>query len=81
VWTDHFRLVSARIEPLTPTGRVTVRLLQLNQPDRIEERKLLVSLGAFSPPGSAVGESSSSDALPPSETKEAAQDGADTSSG
>jgi hypothetical protein len=44
-WLDHFRLVAARIEPLTPTGRATVRLLQLNHPDRIEERELLVRLG------------------------------------
>jgi hypothetical protein len=44
-WNDHFRLVGARIEPLTPTGRVTVRLLQLNAPERIEERELLLRLG------------------------------------
>ena len=44
-WIDHFRLVEARIEPLTSTGRVTVRLLQLNREDRIEERKLLLLLG------------------------------------
>src|SRR5947209_2175189 len=41
-WLDHFRLLGARIEPLTPTGRVTVRLLQLNHPDRIEERELIL---------------------------------------
>jgi HNH endonuclease len=40
-WTDHFRLSLGRIEPLTPTGRVTVRLLQLNLPARVEERELL----------------------------------------
>ena len=43
-WFDHFRLVEANIEPLTPIGRVTVRLLQLNQPDRVEERRLLLGL-------------------------------------
>jgi len=77
---DHFRLVGALIEPLTPVGRVTVRLLQLNQPDRIEERKLLVSLGALSPPGSAAGESSPSVAPPPSVREADAQDKADDSS-
>jgi hypothetical protein len=46
-WLDHFVLRGARIEPLTPTGRVTVRLLQLNHPDRIEERELLLLLGQF----------------------------------
>lgn len=47
-WLDHFRLVGARIEPVTPTGRVTVRLLQLNHPDRLEERELMVHLGLLS---------------------------------
>jgi hypothetical protein len=50
-WVDHFRLVGSRIEPLTPTGRVTVRLLQLNHSDRIKERELMVRLGLFPPPG------------------------------
>jgi hypothetical protein len=50
-WIEHFRLDGARIEPLTATGRVTVRLLQLNHPDRIEERELLLRLGVLSPGG------------------------------
>lgn len=44
-WSDHFRLVADRIEPLTATGRVTVKLLQLNNPNRVEERELLVAAG------------------------------------
>jgi HNH endonuclease len=48
-WAAHFRLVGAHVEPLTPTGRVTVRLLQLNHPDRIEERQLLLRLGMLPP--------------------------------
>lgn len=44
-WADHFRFDGARIEPLTPTGRCTVRLLQLNHPRRIAERELLIRLG------------------------------------
>jgi len=51
-WPDHFRLVGACIEPLTPAGRVTVRLLQLNHPGRIEERELMLRLGLL-PPGQA----------------------------
>jgi 5-methylcytosine-specific restriction endonuclease McrA len=49
-WTDHFRLVEGRIEPLTPVGAVTVRLLQLNHADRVEERKLLDAAGLLPRP-------------------------------
>lgn len=49
-WADHFRLSGARFEALTATGRVTVRLLQLNHADRIEEREALLRLGPLSPP-------------------------------
>ncbi len=41
-WNEHFKLSNAQLIPLTPTGRVTIQLLQLNRSDRIEERKLLV---------------------------------------
>lgn len=64
-WTDHFRLVGARIEAITPTGRATVRLLQWNQMDRVEERELLVRLGAISPPSAAAEEATP--ATPPTE--------------
>ena len=40
-WLDHFRREGPRIEPLTPEGRVTVRILHLNDDDRIDERGLL----------------------------------------
>lgn len=46
-WSDHFQLNNAQFIPLTPTGRVTVRLLQLNNQSRIEERKLLIEAGIF----------------------------------
>jgi hypothetical protein len=49
-WTDHFRFAGASLEPLTAVGRVTVRLLQLNQAERLEERKLLFRLGLLPPP-------------------------------
>ena len=42
-WSEHFRLSGAHILPLTPTGRVTVRLLHFNSPNRLEERGLLIS--------------------------------------
>ena len=41
-WADHFRLNDAKIEPLTPEGRVTVFLLRLNHLDRITDRQLLL---------------------------------------
>ena len=45
-WQEHFHLAAdGRIVPLTPDGRVTVRLLQLNTPARMEERQLLLQLG------------------------------------
>jgi hypothetical protein len=42
-WTAHFQVHAGQVVPLTPTGRVTVRLLQLNHPDRVEERTLLIA--------------------------------------
>jgi len=41
-WFDHFQLVGGRIEPLTPIGRVTERLLQFNRLERVREREQLI---------------------------------------
>ncbi len=49
-WTDHFQLVSGRIEPRTPKGRATARLLHFNDPDRVQERELLVATGSIRAP-------------------------------
>ena len=49
-WTDHFQLVNGRIEPRTPAGRVTTRLLHFNDSARIRERELLVVAGVFREP-------------------------------
>lgn len=46
-WADHFRLDAARIVPLTPEGRVTAAILQLNHPDRILERQRLIQAGKY----------------------------------
>ena len=46
-WFDHFRLDGATIEPLTPIGRVTVLVLQLNRPARVEARDLLRVAGLY----------------------------------
>jgi hypothetical protein len=45
LWRDHFELRGTQIVPITPVGRVTVRLLQLNHPERILERATLIEAG------------------------------------
>lgn len=46
-WADHFRIDGAFIEPLSSVGAATVRLLRLNAPERLAERRLLQSLGSY----------------------------------
>lgn len=46
-WASHFRVEGAHILPLTPAGRVTVKILRFNDPDRIAERALLVAVGLY----------------------------------
>jgi len=47
LWESHFRLDDAQIIPLTPEGRVTVFVLQLNAPERVQEREMLIELGSY----------------------------------
>jgi len=42
-WTAHFKLDGAMIVPLTAEGRVTVAILQFNQPERMQERAKLIA--------------------------------------
>jgi len=46
-WTEHFKLDDVRIVPLSGPGRVTVFLLQMNAPERIKERRLLLQQGVY----------------------------------
>jgi len=46
-WGDHFRFKGALIEPLTPEGVVTARLLKLNLDKRVAERRLLIAMGKY----------------------------------
>lgn len=46
-WDDHFRLVDAVIEPLTPEGRVTVFLLRFNVPIHVAQREALIKVGRY----------------------------------
>ena len=47
VWTDHFRFEGAIIDPLTPAGRVTVRLFHINDQVRVTIRQMLIELGRY----------------------------------
>ena len=42
VWDDHFRLDAAHIGPLSPEGRVTVFVLNLNDEIRVRGRQALI---------------------------------------
>ena len=46
-WSDHFRLNGAVIEPLTPEGRVTVKILQMNRVEAVSARKIFIKLGSY----------------------------------
>ncbi|MGC1376018.1 MAG: hypothetical protein WA821_07350 [Anaerolineales bacterium] len=46
-WQQHFQLEGAIIRPLTPEGRVTVKILRLNDESRLEERERLIRLGLY----------------------------------
>ncbi len=46
-WSQHFRLDGAVILPLTPQGRATVNLLQLNHPERVRRREWLIQAGRY----------------------------------
>jgi hypothetical protein len=50
IWIEHFQLNNAEFVPLTAIGRVTIKLLQLNRSDRLEERQLLIEAGVFQIP-------------------------------
>jgi hypothetical protein len=46
-WDEHFHLSGAVIEPVSAQARVTIKLLQLNKPDRVLERRQLILMGRF----------------------------------
>ncbi len=46
-WEVHFALDEGTIRPISPQGRVTVRLLQMNTTRRVAERKALAELGRY----------------------------------
>lgn len=45
VWESHFTLRGVTIVGLTPEGRATIRVLNLNNPERLQLRRRLLVLG------------------------------------
>lgn len=46
-WKDHFILKGAIIHPLTAEARVTVKILCINDSDRVKERQHLLKVGLY----------------------------------
>lgn len=46
-WDHHFQLEGAEIRPLTPEGRVTVKIMRMNDEDRMEEQQQLIQAGLY----------------------------------
>jgi hypothetical protein len=46
-WTEHFDFIGVHIQPKSPIGQATTRILDFNAPERLMERSALVQLGRF----------------------------------
>jgi hypothetical protein len=46
-WHDHFTWDGPLLRAMTPVGRATVDVLRINDPSRVEHRRLLITLGLF----------------------------------
>ena len=46
-WEDHFRKEGPRLVAMTPTGRTTVWLLELNSGERLRSREIMLRLGLW----------------------------------
>jgi hypothetical protein len=46
-WQAHFEWHNGEIRPRTPEARVTVLILRINDPERVEERKQLIALDLY----------------------------------
>lgn len=53
VWAEHFRWNGPRLVGTTAIGRTTVDVLNINHPERVRLRKLLIRLRVF--PSGATG--------------------------
>ena len=46
-WNEHFELQNGQIVGLTPNGRGTARLLNMNDEQRVQHRRMLIEFGEF----------------------------------
>jgi len=46
-WSEHFKLEEGYIRAFTAIGRVTERVLRLNQASRVEVRQILARIGRY----------------------------------
>lgn len=49
VWNEHFKLDGTIIQPLTPIGFVTAKILGFNHVDRVIERQILIESKKYPP--------------------------------
>jgi len=49
-WEEHFTINNALLLSKTAIGEATLKILQLNHPNRIIEREALIASGLFPPP-------------------------------
>jgi len=49
-WSDHFQFEKTLIKPITQIGEVTIKILDFNHPDRIDERQLLIDARRYPHP-------------------------------
>lgn len=49
-WLEHFDLSGSLILPKTKIGEATVKVLQLNEVERVEEREAIIEKGGFPHP-------------------------------
>jgi HNH endonuclease len=50
-WRDHFGFSGAELEGITVIGKATIRLLRMNDPDRVLLRQVLSEAGLYPPAG------------------------------
>ena len=50
-WTEHFEWDGPELVGLTPTGRATIAVMEINDASRVALRKELMFEGVFPPPG------------------------------